>query len=54
MVIMRNVTITETEQEPDTKLDEMSRIVMVFRIARILRIFKLARSSEGLQVNQII
>ena len=49
-VNMMNVTMAETEQEPDTKFDEMSRIVMVFRIARILRIFKLARSSEGLQV----
>ena len=50
--VMRNVTMVETEQEPDTKFDEMSRIVMVFRIARILRIFKLARSSEGLQVDR--
>lgn len=49
-VLMTNVTMAEAEQEPDTKFDEMSRIVMVFRIARILRIFKLARSSEGLQV----
>ena len=50
VVIMRNVTMAETDLEADTKFDEMSRIVMVFRIARILRIFKLARSSEGLQV----
>ena len=35
--------------EEEVSLDDMSRIVMVFRIARILRIFKLARSSEGLQ-----
>ena len=35
--------------EEEVRLDDMSRIVMVFRIARILRIFKLARSSEGLQ-----
>ena len=53
VAIMRNVTMTETEVEPDSKFDEMSRIVMVFRIARILRIFKLARSSEGLQVNKM-
>ena len=50
IVSMRNHTMVETEQESDTKFDEMSRIVLVFRIARILRIFKLARSSEGLQV----
>ena len=37
------------EEEEEVSLDDMSRIVMVFRIARILRIFKLARSSEGLQ-----
>ena len=37
------------EEEESSGLDEMSRIVLVFRIARILRIFKLARSSEGLQ-----
>ena len=42
---------TDTDQDEEvSKLDEMSRIVLVFRIARILRIFKLARSSEGLQV----
>ena len=43
-------SITEVEEEEEeVSLDDMSRIVMVFRIARILRIFKLARSSEGLQ-----
>ena len=42
--------IEEEEEEEEVSLDDMSRIVMVFRIARMLRIFKLARSSEGLQV----
>ena len=42
-------SITAEEEEEEVSLDDMSRIVMVFRIARILRIFKLARSSEGLQ-----
>ena len=40
------------EGAEESKLDEVGRIVLVFRIARILRIFKLARSSEGLQVGQ--
>ena len=35
--------------EEEVRLDDMSRIVMVFRIARILRIFKLARHITGLQ-----
>ena len=30
--------------------DDVRRIVQVFRIARIMRIFKLARHSVGLQV----
>ena len=43
------VAIMEKEEE-GAGFDDMSRIVQVFRIARIMRIFKLARSSQGLQV----
>ena len=34
----------------DMEFEDMSRIIQVFRIARIMRIFKLARHSVGLQV----
>ena len=33
-----------------TSFDDVRRIIQVFRIARIMRIFKLARHSVGLQV----
>ena len=45
----KNSSTNHDDEEEVSSLDEMSRIVLVFRIARILRIFKLARSSEGLQ-----
>ena len=43
------VKVGDSLTEEEVRLDDMSRIVMVFRIARILRIFKLARHITGLQ-----
>ena len=34
--------------------DDVRRIIQVFRIARIMRIFKLARHSVGLQVSTLL
>ena len=48
---MESTTMATLEREDEgAGFDDMSRIVQVFRIARIMRIFKLARSSQGLQV----
>ena len=49
--MMEATTVAAIEKEEESAgFDDMSRIVQVFRIARIMRIFKLARSSQGLQV----
>ena len=39
----------EEEEEEETMFSDVGRIMQVLRIARLLRIFKLARRSVGLQ-----
>jgi hypothetical protein len=56
MTTTRGTTTLEppaSVEDEDMEFEDMSRIIQVFRIARIMRIFKLARSSSGLQVRTI-
>ncbi|XP_023328907.1 potassium voltage-gated channel protein Shab [Eurytemora carolleeae] len=52
VLVLPGNSTTTTTPEPEsneTEFEDMSRVIQVFRIARIMRIFKLARSSTGLQ-----